>query len=349
MSGQKVPPFRKLKEGRDEPILEPDLPIIDSHHHLFDRAHLRYMVDDYLEDARLGHNIVATVYVETQAMVRTWGPETLRPVGEVEFANGVGAMCASGSCGPCRVAAAIVGFADMLLGDGVAETLDASMQAAPGRFRAVRQIAISHPNPEALRFLTHQPPQGLLQSDAFLAAFRHIGSRGLVFDTCVLHHQLPELSELAARHPGTPIVLNHAGPAMRRLEKDPARREGIFHDWRRNMAELARNPNVFCKIGGLGTSYWDFGFTEREDPVGYLELATAWRPFVEAAVEVFGPDRCMAESNFPNDGRSCGFVPLWNALKHILKDHSADEKRAIFSGTARSVYRMQLGELAVGT
>lgn len=337
----KVPPFKKLREGRDEPILEPDLEIIDSHHHLFDRPHLRYMIDDYLEDVRLGHDIVATVYIETQAMARTWGPETLRPVGEIEFANGVGAMCASGYA-PCQVAAAIVGFADMLLGDRIAETLDHSMQAAPNRFRGVRQIAISHPNPEALRFLTHLPPQGLLESDAFLSAFRQLAPRGLNFDTCVLHNQLPDLSALAARHPETPIVLNHAGLAMMRLDKDPAARAEIFQSWRRNMTELARQPNVYCKIGGLGTSYWDFGFIERTEPTGYLELAAAWKPYVETCVEVFGPDRCMMESNFPNDGRSCGFVPLWNALKHIMKDHSAAEKRAVFSGTAKSAYRMEL-------
>jgi L-fuconolactonase len=252
---QDVPPFRKLNEGKDEPILEPDLPIIDSHHHLFDRSHLRYMIEDYLADTRLGHNIVATVYIETQAMARPSGPEPLRPIGEIEFANGVGAMCASGTYGACQVAAAIVGFADMQLGDRVAETLDRAMQVAPDRFRGVRQIALSHPNPQALRFLTHLPPEGLLNDPAFLHAFRQLAPRNLTFDTAVLHHQLPELSALAAGHPDTTIVLDHVGLAMMRLETDPQVRSEVFRIWREKMAGLARNPNVYCKIGGLGTSY----------------------------------------------------------------------------------------------
>ena len=336
---QKVPPFRKLREGRDEAILEPDLEIVDTHHHLFDRPHLRYMLDDYLEDVRLGHKIVETVYIETQAFARPDGPEALRPVGEVEFANGIAAMCASGAYGACRVAAAIVGNADMRLGDRVAETLDRSMQAAPERFRGVRQIAISHPNPEALRFLTHLPPPDLLKSPQFHAAFKQVAARGLTFDAGIFHHQLPELSALADVFPDTTIILNHVGLAFVE-DMSPAGRKAVFETWRTHMTDLARRLNVVCKIGGLGTSYWKFGFIERDDPIGYRELAAAWRPYVESAIAAFGPNRCMMESNFPNDGRSCGFVPLWNALKHITAGYAPTERAALFSGTARRVYRI---------
>jgi predicted TIM-barrel fold metal-dependent hydrolase len=110
------------------------------------------------------------------------------------------------------------------------------------------------------------------------------------------------------------------------------------------MQDLARQPNVYCKVGGLGTSYWGFGFNERSDVIGYREAAEAWKPYVESAIEAFGADRCMMESNYPNDGRSCGFVPLWNAMKHIVKNYSADEKTALFSGTASRVYRIARSE-----
>jgi hypothetical protein len=105
--------YRQIQAGRDETILEPDLPIIDAHHHLFDRPGLRYMIDDYLTDTRAGHRVIASVYVETSAFARTDGAEVLRPLGEIEFANGIGAMCDSGRYG-CRVCSAIVGHARLL-------------------------------------------------------------------------------------------------------------------------------------------------------------------------------------------------------------------------------------------
>jgi predicted TIM-barrel fold metal-dependent hydrolase len=337
----KVPPFNKLKEGRDEPILEPDIPIIDAHHHLFDRPHLRYMLDDYLDDANAGHKIIGSVYIETQAMTRPDGPEELRPIGEVEFADGVAARVNGGVYGACRVAAAIVGFADMTLGDRVAATLDAALSIAPLRFRGVRQIALAHPNEATLRSLTHRPPPDLLKSPAFRSAFRKLGPRGLSFDATVLHHQLPDLAVVAKEYPDTMVVLDHLGLALA-MDVGPEWRAEVFKSWRKNMEDLARNPNVFCKVGGLGTSYWGFGFNERSDPIGYQEAASAWKPYVETAIELFGADRCMMESDYPNDGRSCGFVPLWNALKYIVKDYSADEKAALFRGTAQKVYRIDL-------
>jgi len=331
--------FPKTKEGRGEPVLDPGIPIIDCHHHLFDRPALRYMPDDYLEDARLGHDIRATVYIETQAFARPSGPETLRPVGEVEFANGVGAMGLSGVFGPCKIAAAIVGFADMTLGDRVAETLDRSMAAAPDRFRGVRQIALAHPDPNALRYLTHRPPPDLFKDAGFLAAMRQVAQRGLSFDATVLHLQLPELERLAARFEATPIILDHLGLAFA-MDADAAQRAEVFRDWRDKLRALARLPNTICKIGGLGTMYWGFGFNAREAAATSPELAAAWRPYVETAIEAFGADRCMMESNFPNDGRSCGFVPLWNALKIIVRGASAAEKAALFHDTAARVYRI---------
>src|SRR5690348_5196524 len=99
---------RDWLERRKEPILEPELPIIDPHHHLWQRAEWRYMLEDLLADTGSGHNIVATVYMEARSMYRDKGPEELRPVGETEFANGVAAMCSSGVFGKTRACAGIV-------------------------------------------------------------------------------------------------------------------------------------------------------------------------------------------------------------------------------------------------
>lgn len=331
----------KRLEGREETIIDPDIPVIDAHHHLFDRPALRYMLEDYIADASAGHNIIASVYVETQAFARADGPELLRPIGEIEFATGVAAMSASGTYGPCRVCAAIVGYADLRAGDAVAQLLDRSLQIAPERFRGVRQVCIEHPSEAPYRYITHKPPRGILQHPHFRDGFRHLGRRGLSFDAAVFHHQLPEIAELADAFPDTAIVLNHLGTAVSMDMAEHDRAE-VFRNWRDLLFDAARRPNIVCKIGGLGLPFWGFGFETHGDPVGYLELAAAWKPYVETAIEAFGADRCMMESDFPMDGRSCGFVPLWNALKHIVSAYSGEEKAALFQRTAARVYRIEL-------
>lgn len=316
----------RLDEGRNEPIIDPELPIVDAHHHLFDSRGLRYLFDDVLADVNAGHNVVATVYVEARAsMWRRDGPELLRPLGEVEFANGMAAMSASGQYGPCRVAAAIVGHADLTAGDRVVELLDQALAAAPDRLRGIRQYTAD--------------PAGILDVPGFLTGIRLLAPRGLVFDAVANHRQLPGLGELAAAVPSTTIVLNHLGLATPPTPDAPGR-AAVFGSWRAGLRDVAQHPNVVCKIGGLGMTSWGFGFESRPEPVSHAELASAWRPYVETAIEAFGVERCMLESNYPPDSASTGYVPLWNAFKLILKGASSAERAALFHGTATRVYRL---------
>jgi predicted TIM-barrel fold metal-dependent hydrolase len=331
----------KLFEGRDEPVIEPDLPIVDSHIHLFHRPPLRYLLDEYLADASAGHHIVASVYVETQAFARTDGPEMLRPLGEVEFANGAGAVAASGVYGNCLACAGIVGHADLRYGAAIGELLDRALALAPDRFRGIRHVTIEARNEGNYRWITHRPPTGVMQHPRFHDGMRQLEARGLVFDSSIFHHQFAELTQLADAFPSLPIVLNHMGIAEPLSNDDAARRQA-FAEWEDGMRELARRPNVVCKVGGLGLPHWGLGLHERTEPIGYEDLATTWKPFVETAIELFGPQRCMMESNFPPDGRSAGFVPLWNALKHIVRSYSRQEKIALFHDNAVRVYRLDL-------
>ena len=111
-----------------EAALEPDLPIIDPHHHFWDTPHRgHYFLPELLADIGGGHNIVATVFLECQAMYRKHGPTEMAPVGEVEFVNGIAAMSASGTYGACRVAEAIIGHADLTLGARVRDVLEAQI------------------------------------------------------------------------------------------------------------------------------------------------------------------------------------------------------------------------------
>jgi L-fuconolactonase len=339
----------KMREGRDEQIIDPGLPIIDAHHHLFDRSGLRYMFEEFLSDAGAGHNIVASVYVETKEMARPDGPDVLRPLGEVEFANGVAAMAASGRYGSCRVAAAIVGHADLAQGDAVAELLDRSLSCAPDRFRGIRMSTLETDDTTWLRFVIMplDPVSGLLASSAFRQGFRHLAPRKLTYDASIFHNQLNDLGDVARDFPDTTIILGHLGMALG-LDMDEVGRAEVFARWRHDLGRLARHPNVVCKVGGLGLPFWGFGLEDRPDEIGYAELATLWGPYVETAIELFGVDRCIMESNFPPDGRSCGYVPLWNALKHITRSYSEDEKLAMFRDNAARVYRIDVDRPEMG-
>lgn len=334
----------KRSEGRDEAILDPDLPIVDAHMHMFDIPGNRYMLEDYLEDAQGGHNVVASVYCETQAFVRTGGPDWMRPLGEVEFANGVAAMAASGRYGSCRVAAGIIGHANLTFGSKIGELLDRCLQAAPDRFRGVRQVTLDYPDERPFKFImTHRPPAGLLETPGFPLGLAELQKRDLVFDPAIYDPSLPRLTELVDQFPNLTFALDNLGTPVG-IDMSDSERGEVFRRWSQDMRRLGERPNVVCKLSGLGMPVFGFGFEERSDVVGYEDLAAVWRPYIEATLEAFGTDRAMFASNFPQDGRSSGFIPLWNAYKHITRALSDDERHALFAGNAARVYRLDLPE-----
>ena len=333
--------MKKRNDGRGEAILEPDLPIIDAHHHLFDRPGARYMLEEFLADATLGHDIQASVFVESHAFFREHGPEHLKPVGETEVAMDLALAARALPGNGVRVNAAIVAFADLTLGALVGETLDAHRAVAGERFRGIRQVALFHEDPTPRQFMFAPPPAGLMQVPAFLEGFAELDRRGLSFDAAVFHTQLDDVAALADRFPDARIVLNHMGFAMG-MGCDALARQEVFSDWRAALGRLSARPNVLLKVGGLGMPFWGFGLNEAEGSVDSETLAAAWRPYVETGIELFGADRCMMESNFPADGHSCGYVPLWNALKRITAGCSAAEKALLYSGTAARTYGIEL-------
>ncbi|HKA44368.1 MAG TPA: amidohydrolase family protein [Burkholderiales bacterium] len=324
-----------------EEILEPDLPIVDPHHHLWERPGNRYLIDDFLGDVQRGHNIRASVFVECGAFYRKTGPELMVPVGQVEFANGVAAMAASGSYGSTLVCAGIVGTADLRAGAEVARALDAQMAAAGGRFRGIRFITKWDAD-EDLNTGRYKPPRGLMQDRAFRAGFATLAQRQLSFDAMVYHPQHPELADLARAFPDTTIVLNHIGGLIAHTRTYLARKEEAIAQWRSGIAELAQCPNVFVKLGGLGMSYLGLGFDKLEAPASSERLAAAWGPLFAHCIDKFGPARCMFESNFPPDRESVDYPVLWNAFKRVASRYSTDEKHALFHGAAAKAYRLHL-------
>jgi L-fuconolactonase len=325
--------------SRREEILEPDLPIIDPHHHLVDRANTgRYLLPELLADTGSGHNITATVYLEWLSMYRADGPVPLRPVGEVEFANGVAAVAASETYGKTKVCAGIVAYADLMLGAQVEAVLEAMIQAGGGRFRGIRFITASHPD-EAARGSSVNRPAGLLMNAKVREGFARLHPLGLSFDAWMYFTQLGELVDLARAFPETPIVLDHVGGPIG-IGPYAGKRDEVFSEWKNSITELARCPNVHVKLGGLGMRLFGFDVHAGELPPSSEELATLWRPYIETCIEAFGPARAMFESNFPVDKGSGSYHVFWNAFKRIAQGCSADEKTALFSGTASRFYRL---------
>ena len=342
-----------------EAILEPELPIVDPHHHLWDRRMApppppgpvhpfttaiepaqRYLLDELLADTGSGHNVIATVFLDCGAFYKADGPVEMRPVGETEFVNGVAAMSASGLYGPTRACAGIASRADLTLGDGVKAVLEAHIQAGGGRFRGIRNSASWDADTEVLGPLNRMQPGYYLRDD-MRAGFKHLAPLGLSFDAWLLEPQLPELIDLARAFPDTTIILDHVGTPIGRGSYT-GKLEERFPIWRDNIRELAKSQNVVVKLGGLAMAFCNFPSFLAEPRAPSEQLAKEWSPYIETCIEAFGAERCMFESNFPVDMGSCSYATLWNAFKHIAKGASATEKTALFSGTAGKVYRLAL-------
>lgn len=323
-----------------EAVIDPDLPIVDAHHHLQEDKNGRYLLHEAAADMATGHNFISTVHVQARSMMRAEGPAHLRDVGETEFARGIAAMAATGLYGTARVCEGIVGYVDFRIGATlVGEVLEAHLETAGGRFRGIRQIA-PWVDGELAKSMPLNVPQGLLRDSAFRSGFTELAKRNLSFDAWLFHPQLSDVADLADAFPDTPIILNHLGG---RLGIGPfaLRFEDEFAAWRDGLRDLARRPNVSVKLGGLGMLYGGFDFHLRPRAPGSEELAKAWGPFVLEGIEIFGPDRAMFESNFPVDNQSAAFPVIWNAFKRITSSHSAAERAAMFHGTAQKVYRLK--------
>ncbi len=340
-----------------EPILDPDLPIIDPHHHLWDRpardpvalSHdfeqaiagvSRYLLPELLADMNSGHNIVATVFIECSSMYRADAPAPLRPVGETEFVNGVAAMSGSGLYGDARACAGIVGHADLMLGAAVEPVLEAHIRAGGDRFKGIRHSVAHDVDPQVLGPLARRPA-GVFKENAFREGFARLAPLGLSFDAWLLEPQLPELIDLARAFPETTIILDHVGTPLG-IASYEGRREERYGDWKTSIEALAALPNVVIKLGGLAMCFPRFPSFMSDPPAPSEQLAKEWRPYVEPCIQAFGPDRCMFESNFPVDIGSCDYRTLWNALKLLGQGYSATETTAMFSGVAKRVYRLDV-------
>ena len=321
-----------------EEVLEPQLRIVDPHHHLWERRNHRYLLPELLADTGSGHNITHTVFIEAMAFYREAGPVEMKPLGEVEFAGGVAAMSASGIYGATRACAGIVGHANLHRGAAAREVLAAMQAAASGRLRGIRHAGAWDANDELPNSHTNPPP-GLYGDPLFREGFALLAPLGLSFEAWQYQPQLPDVIALARAFPQTSIVLNHIGAPLG-VGPYAGQGEAMFAHWKQHISELARCDNIVVKLGGLGMRIGMFDFHLRARPPTSTELAQAWRPWIDHCIEAFGPARCMFESNFPVDKITSSYAVLWNAFKRLAAGASAAEKHALFSATASRVYRL---------
>lgn len=325
---------------RAEAVIDPELPIIDPHHHLWDVPGRRYLFDEFLVDVDSGHNIRATVFVQSHSMFRLDGPEELKPIGEIEFANGIAAQSASGMYGPARICAGIVGTVDFMLGDRVEAVLEAYLRAGGGRFRGVRMRTAWHEHEDFQ--LTHTPA-GVLMNSTARAGIACLSRAGLTYDIWAYHTQLNEVIDVSRAFPNLQIVVDHIGGPLL-IGPYAGKRAEVFAEWSGRIRELAASTNVSMKIGGMAMRYCGGDFHTRPRAPASEELAAAWRPYVETCIDAFGAHRCMFESNFPIDKAMCSYPILWNAFKRLTSDYSADNDHPMIGEEQHSLVAERVGQ-----
>jgi predicted TIM-barrel fold metal-dependent hydrolase len=323
----------------NEPPLEPDLPIIDPHHHFWVRPDpdQTYVLDDLILDVA-GHNVRQTVFIECNSMYRGDGELMMAPVGETEYVQGIAAQSASGQFGDIRAAAGIVGFADLTLGEEVTRVLDAQIAASPNRFRGIRHQA-TWDSSEDVPNSRINPPESLFLSQKFREGFSQLEKYSLSFEAWLYHTQIEELKDLANHFPNTTIILNHLGGPIG-IGPYAKNRASVFSEWKSAISSLAQCPNVYAKVGGIQMPVNGFGWEKLQSPPTSDELLAINRPWYSHIIEVFGPSRCMFESNFPVDKQSCSYSVLWNQFKKLAQDFSEPDRDRLFHDTALEVYKL---------
>jgi L-fuconolactonase len=318
-----------------EEALEPELPICDAHHHLWPLpVESQYLLDAFLADTATGHHVVSSVYIEARSAYLDHGPERFRPVGETEFVVELAEV--SAARGGTEIAG-IIGHADLRLGDGVEHVLTRHMDAGHGRFRGIRHATAWDPHLEIYNSQVGAP-RGLMNEPDFRRGLEVLADMGLVFEAWLYHPQLPEMIDAARAVPTLTVVVDHlGGPLGIPPYQDD---ESAGAEWRRGIEELATCDNVHMKLGGIGMPL--FGPAWPGQPTGptSAELAALWQEKVAFCIDMFGPDRCMFESNFPVDRFSLSYVVLWNAFKLMTQDRNARDRASLFRDTATRVYRL---------
>ncbi|MDC3107679.1 amidohydrolase family protein [Paracoccaceae bacterium] len=333
-----------LKRVRED-IIDPGQRIIDPHHHLWPktvkgssnvRRHrlYNYMLEDFWEDTSSGHNVTDSVYIECSEFFWSSEKEHFNPVGETEHMRGL-AQFSQENTGETSISG-IIGHANLLLGKDVDEVLERHIDIGGKFFKGIRHAGSWDPS-DKINNSHHNPPKDMYLMKEFGEGIKALSVRGLVFEAWQYHHQIPQVTHLAKNNPDLLIILNHfSGPLG--VASYATKKEEVYDKWKKDLCELSQYKNVYAKLGGLAMPINGFGFETNPNPPTSNDFLSFQRQFYFTTIDLFGPERCMFESNFPVDKYSVSYHVLWNAFKNLVKDFSKADKEHLFYKTASNVY-----------
>jgi len=323
-----------------EDVVLPSLPVVDTHHHLWDHPGLRYLPPELAADLNTGHNVIGTIHLDCEMAYRTHGPEQFKPVGETEFVGGEHMQSQSGLYGSADIAGVSVGYADLSLGATVREVLDAHVSARLGRFKDVRLQSCWDPSNAIRNGQAGDRPRVLLDA-AVRFGLAVIDDMSLTFDSYLLLTQPDELARPADAPPGLTIVMDHCGGPLADGPYAEHRSEH-YATWLRGIQDVAKRPDVTGTLGGILNRTDIFDYLNADQAPSSEQPAYLWRQWIEPCIEAFGAGVCMFESNYPLENVDVGSTTLWNTFERLAADATDDERSALFSGTATRVYTIDV-------
>ena len=315
-------------------VSDKSLEICDAHHHFWDFPGSTYLADQLLEDVCSGHNIISTIYMECGYAYDAALPDHLASVGETRSVDNLAEQLFKRTNGRVAACKAIVGFTDLSQGPQTEESLETHL-AASSRFCGVRHATGWDADPN-IRNAHTLPTEGLMLTPSFERGIRALTALDLTFDAWLYHPQICELTILAKNNPNQTIILDHIGGPIG-IGSYATQKVAVFEQWKKDISLLADHGNVYIKLGGLAMPF--SGMVNKQDTnISSDRLAEVTAPYYLHVIEIFGVERCMFESNFPVDRAGASYPTIWSSFKHLTKNFSSSEKRALFKDTAEKVY-----------
>jgi L-fuconolactonase len=334
---QEIPTMNEHEEWLNlvaEQIIEPDLPICDSHHHLIALEGQRYLVADFVKDASGGHNIRQSVVVQTKSNYEQGSGGGMSPVDETVFVM----KQIEGRKLKIDVAAGFVGYADLATGRAVQKVLEAHLEVGKKRFKGIRYYIPKQSH--ALWQSTEPAAPSILSDSRFLEGFAFLPKYKLTYDLPVGMSQFPELIDLAKRFPNTPMIISSLGWPMLQTNTPPEKKEEAITEWRRRIKMVTPVDNIYIKLGGTGIPQRGFGFDKKSMPPNSEEIVKVVGTYYQFVIEQLGPKRCMFGSNFPPEKIYSNYTVIWNAFKLMTKSFSKTERASMLHDTANQVYNL---------
>ena len=328
-----------LAQVREE-IIDPEREIVDPHHHLWRKRFGKdYLLAELQRDTDLGHKIEKTVFIECHAFYDKTAADYLQPLGETRVVEQIASE--SKISGGVEIAG-IVAHADLTLAgtapDKLDELLEAHRSMGGKLFKGIRHAAASDAEPEKLT-IPGMAPRSLYSQNSFRDGIRMLAEKGLTLDCWHYHHQNQSFLDLARAVPQCTIILDHFGTPLG-VGKYRYKADEIYEQWKKDILEISKCPNVVAKLGGLAMPDNGYMWHTQERPPTSEEFKTAQEKYYKYMIDCFGPERCMFESNFPVDRLSISYDVLWNAFKKIAESYSETEKKSLFKGTASKIYQL---------